>query len=159
MSISITHICTSWSGCMFVSSKDPVFDLAKHERQVCHIFPTYSSTYSLLGVGYEERQHWCLGEEPYTFERSESVIWGTLIFFWKICKTSELISWSRYEWLCTCYTTILSLNHPRQVKLYAPRIRWKVRTLPTCSTHGRVLCCMFAISWEYNIVATPDQPT
>ena len=98
--------------------------------------------------------------------------WGT-IHFWAIreyhLRNSDFLlknlqnlridSWSRYEWLCTCYITILSLNRPRLVKLYALHIRWKVRTLPTCSTLGRVLCCMFAISWEYNIVATPDQPT
>ena len=68
------------------------FDLTKYERQVFHISSLPTAPHKPIRSRMWRKATLMPWWGTIHFEQSESIIWGTLIFFCKICKTSGLIA-------------------------------------------------------------------
>ena len=115
------HTCTSWSGCMTCFSKGSDLWLSNTWGTGMPSFlPTYCSTYKPI-----RSRLWKKGNPLPLWgiihiERSKSIIWGTLISFEKLCKTSGLTADQRMSEWCSIKLFYLSTTQDK-VKLHAPQ--------------------------------------
>ena len=102
-------------GLWLVSSLDPVFNLAKYEKQVClQILHTYSST----KIAFRDRLRKkgtikSLGKELYTLSDPRDHKRNFINFFWKTLQNLRIDGWAKEKEIWALYDTVLSLNRQR----------------------------------------------
>ena len=102
-------------GLWLVSHLDPVFDLAKYEKQIClQILHTYSST--KIAIRDRLRKKGIiksLGEELYTLSDPRDHLRNFINFFWKTLQNLRIDDWTEEKEIWALYDTVLTLNRQR----------------------------------------------
>ena len=99
-------------GLWLVSPLDPVFDLAKYERQVCvQILHTYSSTKIAIRDRLRKKGTIkSLGKESYTLSDPRDHPRNFINFFWKTLQNLRIDGWTKEKEIWALYDTVLTLN-------------------------------------------------
>jgi len=102
-------------GLWLVSPLDPVFDLAKYEKQVClQILHTYSSTKIAIRDRLRKKGTvQSLGEELYTLSDPRDHPRNFINFFWKTLQNLRIDGWTKEKEIWALYDTVLTLNRQR----------------------------------------------
>jgi len=101
-----------------VSPLDPVFDLAKYEKQVClQILHIYSSTKTAIRDRLRKKGRIkILGKESYTLSDLRDHPRNFINFFWTTLQNLRIDSWSEEKEIWALYDTVLTLNRQRWSK-------------------------------------------
>ena len=103
-------------GLWLVSPLDPVFDLAKYEKQVClQILHTYSSTKIVIRNRLRKKGRIkSLGEELYTLSDPRDHPRNFIDFFGKqTLQNLRIDGWAKEKEIWALYDTVLTLNRQR----------------------------------------------
>ena len=102
-------------GLWLVSPLDPVFDLAKYEKQVClQILHTYSSTKIAIRDRLRKKGTIkSLGKESYTLSDPRDHPRNFINFFWKTLQNLRIYGWAEEKEIWALYDTVLTLNRQR----------------------------------------------
>ena len=102
-------------GLWLVSPLDPVFDLAKYEKQVClQILHTYSSTKIAIRDRLRKKGTIkSLGKELYTLSDPRDLPRNFINFFWKTLQNLRIDGWTKEKEIWALYDTVLTLNRQR----------------------------------------------